>query len=390
MKFLGYAGKILQVDLSRRKTEAISLDEDIAVKYLGGSGLGTRLLWEMTGRKTEPLGKENVLIFSVGPLTGTGFECTARTCVISKAPLTGIYGDSSAGGFFGPELKYAGYDAVVITGRASCPVYLYIGSDQVDIVDAGEIWNKGVFETHDCLRTRYPDSRVAAIGIGGENKIRFASIMFDKYRAAGRTGMGAVMGSKNLKALVVKGHGEVRVKYPHRVRKIMAEANKRLLGNEFSETVTKYGTTILVELMNAIGRFPTRNFQSGVFDRAEMIDGDKIVENYKMKDRACFGCRYACKNYVQFPWGEDVIRCDHPEYETLSSLGSRVGNSDLRSILYLNYLCDDLGLDTISTGGVIAFCMELEQRGLLEEVLPSRRRFVWGDVDLLKIGRAHV
>ncbi len=383
MLFFGYAGKIIKINLSDGCLTKESLDESMALKYLGGSGFGTKFLWNLTDKKTEPFNEDNPLIISVGPLTGTGFQGANRTSIISKSPLTGVYGDSSAGGFFGPELKYAGYDCILIQGKSKKPVYLYIGNNEIKLYDAREIWNKGVFETEKFLKKKHPHSRVASIGIGGENRVRFASIMFGLHRAAGRTGMGAVMGSKKLKAIVVRGHGEVKVKYPDKVGNILKKINSRLLNNPFSETITRYGTTILVELMNEIGRFPTLNFQSGVFSRVNLIDGDRIIKEFKMKDRACFGCRYGCKNYINYLWNSKKVFSDHPEYETISSFGGRVGNSDLKTIFYLNCLCDDFGLDTISTGGVIAFCMELEQRGLLDRSLTGGKVFKWGNQDLL-------
>ncbi len=377
----GYMGQVLQVDLTRDKTTTQTLDKDLAVNYIGGNGFCARLLFDLIKPGTDPLGPKNVLIFAGGPLNGTIWPQSGRYEVGAKSPLTGLYGEANSGGHWGAELKHAGFDAIIVRGRCKKPTYLFIEDGKAELRDAKQLWGRSTLETEAALKERHGgDTQVASIGQAGENLVRFAAIMTN-YRAAARTGLGAVMGSKRLKAVAVRGSLDLEVAGLKRFERLADAARKKLLLHKFSASTTKYGTTILVELMSEIGRFPTRNFQSGVFGGAVKIGGEQIVRKFKFKDRACFSCPLRCEVYVQASGGlpsEGKI-----EYETLSSLGGRCGNSDLEKLLHANRLCNLYGIDTISCGGVIAFAMECYERGLLTKRETDGIVLGWGNADAI-------
>ncbi|MEW6592508.1 MAG: aldehyde ferredoxin oxidoreductase family protein [Candidatus Hadarchaeota archaeon] len=377
-KIGGYMGKVLEVDLTRGKTVQQKLDKELAMNYIGGNGLCARLLFNLLKPGIDPLSPENVLIFATGPLNGTTWSQTGRYEVAAKSPLTGFYGEANSGGHWGSELKYSGFDAIVIHGRSEKPVYLDVENGAAQLKNAERLWGRDALETEQMLREEKGDGcQVVSIGQAGENLVRFAAIMHD-YRSAARTGPGAVMGSKNLKAISVRGDFSVPVADLAEFSKLATEARKRIVSHKFSASTTKYGTTILVELMNEIGRFPTRNFQSGVFDRAREIGGERIVKDFKLRDRACFGCALRCECFLENRAGGRPLE-GKVEYETLSSFGGRCGNSDMESILYANRLCNIYGLDTISCGGTIAFAMECYERGLLKKADTGGIDLSWGN-----------
>ncbi len=375
----GYAGKILNVDLTKEKTSVQDLPKDLATEYIGGNGFCARMLFDMLKPGIDPLGPENVLIFALGPVNGTLWPQAGRFEVAAKSPLTGVYGEANCGGHWGAELKFAGFDAIVVKGKAQKPVYLEVENGEAKINSAKELWGLNSIETEDALREKIGmEFKVASIGVAGEKLVRFAAIMHD-YRSAARTGPGAVMGSKLLKAIAVRGDFRPSVADIDTFRKLAVDGRKRLISHKFAASSMKYGTTILVELMNEIGRFPTRNFQSGVFEHADMIGGERIVQDYKVKDRACFGCPLHCENFLGK--GKRYEVDGKVEYETLSSLGSRCGVSDIESILYANRLCNLHGMDTISCGGVIGFAMECWEKGLLTKADTGGIDLTWGNAD---------
>ncbi|MEW6222537.1 MAG: aldehyde ferredoxin oxidoreductase family protein [Candidatus Hadarchaeota archaeon] len=378
----GYMGKVLEVDLTRGKAVQQKLDKELAMNYIGGNGLCTRLLFNLLKPGIDSLGPENVLIFATGPLNGTTWSQTGRYEVAAKSPLTGLYGEANSGGHWGSELKYSGFDAIVVHGRAEKPVYLDVENGAAQLKSAERLWGRDALETEQMLREEKGDGcEVVSIGQAGENLVRFAAIMHD-YRSAARTGPGAVMGSKNLKAISVRGDFSVPIADLDEFSKLATEGRKRVVSHKFSASTTKYGTTILVELMNEIGRFPTRNFQSGVFDMAHEIGGEKIVRDFKLRDRACFGCPLRCECFLKNNAGGRPLE-GKVEYETLSSLGGRCGNSDMEAILYANRLCNIYGLDTISCGGVIAFAMECYERGLLKKADTGGIDLSWGNAEAI-------
>lgn len=385
---LSYNNKILRVDLSEPKFDVQDLPEELAEDYIGGRGLAAKVLWDELDSGVDPLGPKNKLIFSVGPLNGTNYPISSRFQVSGKSPLTGLLGRGNAGGSLAPVLKLSGFDAVIFEGKADSPAYLWLREGEAELKDASDLWGKGTFETEEAIRQEVGEegAKVASIGPAGENLVRFACVIHEE-RAAARTGLGAVMGSKNLKALSCYGSNRTFDLYdPGKFSEEADNARSKLLNNQYSENWRKYGTRILVDLMSEIGRFPTKNFQTGVFHEVDKISVDKQHEKYKTGNRACSFCPYGCKDYMNFKtekFGGKKFEGLLPEYETFSSLGGRLMNSDLESIIVGNRLCDDLGLDTISTGGVIGYIMELQDRGIISAGDTEGVEFEWGDEELV-------
>jgi aldehyde:ferredoxin oxidoreductase len=381
----GYAGKGLYVNLTRGTIESRALDKALIEDYLGGNGFGTRLLWDQVGPEVDPLGPENLLIFAHGPLCGTTMPTSSRMEVIAKSPLTGIYGDANAGGFFGPELKFAGWDLVVIRGQASQPVYLSISDDRAELRDAAGLWGLPTSQTEAAIRSELcdPQIKTATIGPAGENQVRFAGIQVTSQRSAARCGLGAVMGAKQLKAIAVRGHGPVRVADPARFIDVTARLHRRTRDNAIFPAVSAHGTPGIAALMDALGRFPTRNFQMGAFPEIARIDADSLEGRAMVRHLACFGCTVACDKLHYLPDGPYAgTTLRSVEYETLSSLGSGVWNADLDSILAANRLCDELGMDTISAGRAISFAMELWDEEILNRDDTGGLALHWGDEEM--------
>lgn len=364
---------LLSVDLSKDKIEEREIDEDLIKFYLGGRGLGVKLLYDLLKEKTEPLSKENILIFACGPLTGTMAPTSGRFSVTSKSPLTNTIFDSNSGGKFGAMLKKSGHDVILIKGRSKSPVYLNI-SRKIEILDASDLWGKDTHETTDILEKRHKGS-VACIGQAGENLVRYACIINDRHRAIGRGGLGAVMGSKNLKAIVAHGKEKVPLKDHHKFKYYCKELRKLLEMNPVTSIALKeFGTSSLVNIVNEMGILPTRNFQTNRFEYADNISGETLKISFFKGRRACFACPIACgrKTSLNNEEGEG------PEYETIWSFGANCGIDDLNIITRANYLCNRFGLDTISTGVTISCAMELSERGFLDFI-----RF--GDHELLNV-----
>jgi aldehyde:ferredoxin oxidoreductase len=388
----GYAGRWLYVDLTAGSIEARDLERKFAEGYLGGNGFGARLLWDHVGPDIDALSPGNMLIFATGPLCGTTAPTASRFEVVSKSPLTGIYGDSNAGGYFGPELKFAGWDYVVFSGRAKHPVYLHIHDNDVGLCDARALWGLSTSETEETIQRTLGDEKVktATIGPAGENKVRFAGIQVTSQRSAARCGLGAVMGSKNLKAIAVRGHSRVGLADPQRFKDLMAQFRRRLRENAVFEPVHQHGTPGITAMMNALGRFPTKNFQMGSFADIDKIDADALADRAFVRHMGCYACPVACDALYSVPDGPYEGTTLHSvEYETLGALGAGILNADLDSILYMNRLCDDLGLDTISAGRCIGFAMELWERGILTSEDTGGLALEWGDTgvasELLKM-----
>ena len=382
--YQGYAGKYLRVDLTHARIDTVELERDRVEAYLGGNGLGARILWDEVGPDIDPLSSGNRLVIATGPLCGTLMPNSARIEVIAKSPLTGIYGDANAGGMFGPELKFAGYDMIVFQGASPEPVYLCIQDDRVELRPARHLWGKRVSQAQEivCKEMRDDEVRFATIGPAGENRVRYASIQISPNRSAARSGLGAVMGSKNLKCIAVRGFGAVRIADPEGFYQVATQAHRKIRVNEFYPSVSRYGTPGLVTLMDPMGRFPTKNYQLGSFPYVDDISAETLRERYFVHDIGCFNCPIACDKVYRVgsgPYAGTVT--NSVEYETLGSLGAGVWNRDLASILHANWLCDELGLDTISAGRTIAFMMELEQRGLISKADTGGQSFTWGDKD---------
>lgn len=358
---------ILHVFLNDKSIRRESLPPDLYEQYLGGRGLGVKLLFDNLAPGTDALSPENLLVFAVGPSTATSVPTAGRFVVITKSPTTGTIFDSHAGGYFGAQLRHAGFAAVVFHGKADTPMYLWINDDNVEIREASKIWGKDTYATTDALLEETDSkAQVACIGPAGENLGLMAAIMTDKHRAAGRGGVGAVMGSKNLKAIVAKGTGEVGVHDPERLKVAVERARRLIKKNAVTDkSLPIYGTPVLVSVVNELGMLPTHNFQEGTFNDAEGVSGEKLLERFSAGTYHCHGCPIGCGR-ISLIQGKKV---GGPEYESLWALGPQCGINDLEWIAIANDKCNLLGLDTISTGSTIGAAMELVEKGKLDAPL---------------------
>ena len=376
----GWTGKALRVNLSSGQSTVEDIPTDWLNDYIGGRGLAARYLYEEMDPKTDPLAPENKLIFAAGPLTGTPVPCGARYMVVTKGALTNAITTSNSGGHWGPELKFAGYDLVILEGRAAKPSYLFIYDDRVELRDASHYWGKGVSETEDGLRAELglPELRVASIGPAGENLVRFACIVNDKHRAAGRSGVGAVMGSKNLKAIAVRGTGGVKLAQPEAFLQAYWALRQKSDDHPGRKGLSEFGTAPTMDLTNMFGALPTRNFLQGQFEHVDKLNGTGIADTRLVANKACFACTIACGRVCKLDDGADKylvnthprnwdMAGEGPEYEAAWALGADVGVGDLDAVLKANWLCNDLGMDPISMGATLAAAMELYERGVIDD-----------------------
>jgi aldehyde:ferredoxin oxidoreductase len=376
----GIGGEIIWVDLTRGEIEKKPVDEELVNSYLLGAGFLSKILYDMIPASIDPLGEDNVLGIATGLLTGSMFPQASRHVLAALSPLTGVWGESHAAGFFGPELKLAGYDAIIFTGISPKPVYLHIEDANVELLDASHLWGKDVFETDDILRkTHGRRCRTLSIGQAGENLVRFAAVMNDRDRASARSGLGAVMGSKRVKAVSVRGTGKIEVADPKNYLKQMDEFYKRMMANPFTPGRVKYGTTSLVELMQHIGRLPSYNMRQGVFEGYDKISGDAINDQYFVKARADWSCLQRCGRYTAVRSGPYAFEGGAPEFETQSSMGSRCGNENLEAVLFGHHLANQYGMDTISLGGTISWAMEAWDEGLITAEDTGGIDLSWGN-----------
>ena len=360
----GWAGKYLEIDLSSGKIESHPLDMELRRLFLGGRGLGARLLWDLVGPEVEPLSPENVLIFCAGPLTASGAQTSNRFTVTTKSPLTGTVCDSNSGGWWGMQFKRTGYDALIVRGRADHPVMIEIhGEGAVTIQAADHLWGKTVSQVTQALGQNNNKRNVMCIGPAGENLVRMAAIMNDGTRALARGGPGAVMGSKNLKAIVVQG-SEKNTASDQDLFKFMLYETGKLIKNSpiTSQAYPEFGTAVVMNVVNEIGALPTRNFQQSQFEGAEKISGETMTDTILTGKKACWACPIACTRETKTERAEG----EGPEYETNWAFGAQCGIDDLPMIAEANYLCNDLGLDTISVGNTLGCAMEMSERGLVQ------------------------
>ncbi len=370
-------GKILRVDLSSQSYKVEDLKEEIARKYLGGRGLGVRILYDELPAGTDALSPENIMVIASGPLTGTKTPSGSRYEVVTKSPLTGTIATSNSGGSWGIHLRRSGYDALVLKGKAKKPTYLWIFNGKVEFKSAEKLWGKVVSEVDTKIRAETHDNaKVLQIGIAGEQQTLTAAIMNEKFRAAGRGGVGAVLGSKNLKAIAVRGDNKIEAKNPDELKK----GNDQALENMEKCAVTKkdgllhtLGTPVLTNVINDSGIYPTRNFQSGVFEHAADISGEKMKDTILKKAKACFGCPMFCGRWVELEEATFAgkkypkVEGESLEYESSWAFGGQCGINNLNAIARANYLCNEYGLDTISTGVTIGFAMELFEKELISK-----------------------
>ena len=366
----GWMGQLIRVDLEAGTIKKEPLNMQAAHDFIGARGLGTKYFCDEVDPQVDPLGPDNKMIFMTGPLTGTAASCSGRYEVVAKAPLTGTIGASNSGGHFGPELKFAGYDGIIFENQSDRPVYLYINDDTVELRDASDLWGKDVYETTEALEEACGEgARVACIGTTGEQGCLYSAIMNDKHRAAGRGGMGAVMGSKKLKAVVVRGSGGVTVARPEGFMAAMTDARTKLKEHPVTGGgLPTYGTEVLVNMINEVGGLPLRNWRDGgVYDKADDTSGEALVDSYLVKNKGCFGCSIGCGRVTRIPDGPFKSMGEGPEYEAGWSYGADCGVNDLAAICKANFLCNQYGMDPITLGSTIACAMELYEKGLLSE-----------------------
>ena len=373
----GWKGKLLRIDLTTGNRTVEELSPEFYRNYIGGRGAGLKILMDEIDPRIDPLGPQNKLIFATGPLTGTGAPAGGRFVVVSKSPLSGYIANPCCGGYFGPNLKYAGYDFLILEGRSSSPVYLYIRDDVVEIRPAEHLWGKWCTDTEHALREELSDTMdewqlsdlsIVTIGPAGENLVRFACIMADLGRAAGRSGLGAVMGSKNVKAIVASGTGQVDVADVKGYKQAVMDFLEEGRINRVLRTRRMYGTWSLPGRANKSGTQATRNFQEGYSKAFEWYeDPNHVRDHIRVRDEACFGCPFACSKRSRIKDTDYHWTAKGPEHESMALLGSNCGFGDLDDICRANYLCNELGMDTITSGATISCAMELFESGFLSE-----------------------
>jgi len=372
----GFTGKILRVDLTKKEVKIEDTNMQWARQYIGGQGLATRYFVDEVDPKIDPYSPENELIFAPGPLTGTNAPTASRYMVVTKSPLTGTITRSNSGGYFGARLKHSGFDMIIFKGKAESPLYLFVSQGKAELRDASKLWGRDVFETSDFLSQEAGRAAsIACIGPAGENLVRFASIINDKHRAAGRNGVGAVMGSKKLKAVVAIGGTLPKVANPSEYNSVLQEMLKKLKENPVtSQGLTQFGTEVLVNIINKSGIYSTKNStDSGDDPLAEEISGERLAETYLLHNQPCFACPIRCGRVVRYNERES----EGPEYESAWALGASTGIHDLYSIIAANDNADRLGYDTISGGLTISAAMELYEKGKIpdKDVGPTKPKF---------------
>ena len=363
----GWSGSVLRVDLTKGAVTREATHIALAHTYLGARGFGGQIIRDEVAPDTDPLSPANKIVFAPGPLTGTFAPSAGRYEVVTKAPLNNVIAASNSGGAFGPELKFAGYDALIIEGKAAKPVYLWIRNDEVEIRDAAAIWGHDTPDTTDLVRAETDeDAKVACIGPAGEHLSPIANIMNEMHRAAGRSGVGAVMGSKNLKAIAVFGTGAVKVADPERFRAAVMKARKMIQEHPVGGAGLKaYGTDVLVNILNQTGALPTRNFQDGYFPTADKTGGESLAAKQLVRPKGCFSCVISCGRVTKVDSPAYQGFGEGPEYEPDWAFGADCGVDDLDAITKAQYLTNEYGLDAISMGSTIACAMELFERGII-------------------------
>ncbi|MBW2656694.1 MAG: aldehyde ferredoxin oxidoreductase, partial [Deltaproteobacteria bacterium] len=385
---MAFVGQILEIDLSAGDWKFLPYPDDLQWKYLSGRGFNVQYLYNNMPADADPLGPENILLFSCGLLTGTAAPASARLHINARSPLTGLLGSSNIGGNFGAKLRSSGIQSLIIRGKSPEPVYLWIDGDKIEIRNARSIWGLDTWETDEQLKTKLGSEKleIMTIGPASENGALFGCIMTDRDHAAGRTGMGTVMGSKNLKAIVVK---EPKKKILFRASENGHEAIKRYIwqmkNSPHYKDIKKHGGAGYVKWADDLGILATRNFRENTFEAAGQIDGKNLEKNIT-RTRGCYRCPVRCKAELEFPEGKLKGRkAVRPEFEPMLSLGSRCGLTDLETLVYLDNLCSRLGMDSISAGGAIAFAMDLFDRGILTPEDTGGLELSWGNGQAMEV-----
>lgn len=370
----GWTGSFLKINLTNSKSTIENYEERLASNFLGGRGFAAKILWDRLKAGTDPLSPENLLIFATGPLTGIGLPNSGKLVIASKSPLTGGYGDGNTGSWAAVNIRKAGYDALIIEGKAHTPLIIHIKDKTCEFLDAKDLWGKNSFETEEKLRKKSSKlAGIISIGQAGENLVRFATVVSQEGRAGGRPGMGAVMGSKNLKALVIEGTQPITLAYPQEMKQLAIDGYKEILTKPNYSFWKRQGTMNTVDWCQENSCLPTRNFKEGVFDKAEDINGFTMEKN-KVSNRGCPQCNMTCGNIVKDSEDKD----SELDYENVVMLGSNIGLGNLKQIATLNRMADEYGFDTISLGNIIAFAMETSQKGVISEKID------WGDFEAIK------
>ncbi len=363
----GWTGKILRVNLTNGSITTAATDPQLAKQFIGGRGLGTKIITDEVDPKIDPLSPENKMVFIPGPLTGTFAPSTGRYMVVTKGALTGTIASSNSGGAFGPALKYAGYDAVIVEGKAEKPSYISINNDQVEIRDASHLWGQNVFDTTDMVRAETDEeASVACIGPAGERQVLFATIMNEMNRAAGRTGVGAVMGSKNLKAIAVVGTGGVVPADPAAFKAAIMKSRAIIKAHPVGGAgLRQFGTDVLINILNETGALPTRNFREGYFPTANNVGGETLTEKFLLRPKGCFSCVISCGRVSRVTDPKYAGEGEGPEYETVWALGPDCGIDNMSAVAKANYICNEQGMDPISLGATIACAMDMYEDGII-------------------------
>lgn len=374
----GYHGKYLMVDLSTNKTRELELSEDDVKNYIGGSTLAAKLIYDRVKSDMDPLGPEAPLVFSTGPFTATAIPMVSRYAICGISPLTGIWGEATSGGTFPLRLKASGYDGILFLGKADKPSYLIVNQGSAQIMDASHLWGKDTYQTQEILKKELGQKMlsVACIGPAGENLVKYACVMNDEGRAAGRCGLGAVMGSKNLKAIVVSGNLRPELANSEKIKEISAQARSSISSNFMAIAMREYGTLFYMDMGMYIGDVPARYYTRNVFPVGK-VSGEALRKAYTVENYACIGCPIGCGRRIKH-FRKDIDVVDGPEYETAAAFGPLCMNFDLESIVYANHLCNAYGLDTISAGVTVAFAMYLHEKGIVDKI-PEGMEIVWGD-----------
>jgi aldehyde:ferredoxin oxidoreductase len=373
----GYGGHILRVDLTSGQIRREKTDPDYMLNVIGGRGLNSTRLYDELKRDIDPLSPQNLLLIGVGPLTGTLLAASAFMTISGKSPMTGILGDSAAGGHFGAEIKQAGYDQLVMTGRCEKPGYLFIADDHVEIRDASHLWGQDIWQTTAAIRRELNDNavQVAAIGPAGENLVKYATVACNNSRMCGRTGMGCLFGSKNLKAVAVRGRGRLTVADPPGFLELCRELDQRIMIHPEYEKRNALGSTLLMKALNGIGILPTRHFQQGLCHYVDKVSGETLAKHYKVKNKSCFNCNLHCSRY----YFTREVEAEGPEFETLCSYTSRIGSDNLEFGLKMNAFLNRMGMDSLSSGETIGWAMECVQQGLLTKDDFDGLDLTWGN-----------